>query len=228
MRTILTVVVTVVIAGLLGYVLVPMLIEREVAPLKTDIAQLQSRLQVSEEFIKAEEELRQKTDLRADTRLPDVVKTVNRLAAGQKSLEDMMQVRFADFDAKLTEIKAATGGGMNKLSQQIEEGTKNTERRFQEGALRARVEDARIRLVKVKSELAARNFGVAKGELDLLGQSLDDAKKLVADNDGRKTMLEKIQGMVKEIRVEMDGNPVAASDRIDLLWHELAKLSVSG
>jgi hypothetical protein len=205
-----------------------MLIERQIAPLKGEVAQLQNRLQASEDFIKTEEEARLRTGLNADTKFPDVVKTVNRLATGQKSIEDIMQVRFADFDARLAEMKAATGGGMNKLSQQIEEGTKNTDQRFQDNALRARMEDARIRLVKVKSELLARNVGVAKGELDLLAQSLDDAKKLVGDNDGKKTALERLQGMVKEIKAEIDANLVAATDRIDLLWHELAKLSNPG
>lgn len=228
MKTVLTIVVTVLVAGVLGYLLGPILIQREVAPLKGEVAQLQTRLQASEEFIKIEEEARQRTSLKTDTGLPDVVKTVNRLAAGQKSMEDMMQVRFADFDARLSEMKAANAGGMKTLYQQIEETTKKTEQRFQGNALRARVEDARVRLVKVKSELFARNIGVAKGELDLLSQTLEDAKKLVGDNGNKKTAIERLQGMVKEIKAEMDGNLVAATDRIDLLWHELAKLSNPG
>jgi hypothetical protein len=228
MKTLLTVIITVIIAGVLGYLLGPMLIERQIAPLKGEVVQLHSRLQASEEFIKAEEEARQTTGLKADTRLPDVVKTVNRLATGQKSMEDLMQVRFADFDARLAEMKAADEGGMNKLSRQIEEGTKKTDQRFQDNALRTRVEDARIRLVKVKSELLARNIGVAKGELDLLSQSLEDSKKLVGDDGNKKTALERLQTMVKEIKAEIDTNLVAATDRIDLLWHELAKLSNPG
>jgi hypothetical protein len=228
MKILITVIVTVIIAGLLGYLLGPILIERQIAPLKGEVAQLQNRLQASEDFIKAEEEARQRTGLKADTKFPDVVKTVNRLAAGQKSIEDIMQVRFADFDARLAEMKAATGSGMNKLSQQIEDGTKKTDQRFQDNALRAKVEDARIRLVKVKSELLARNVGVAKGELDLLSQTLEGAKKLVRDDGNKKTAIERLQGMVKEIKAEMDGNLVAATDRIDLLWHELAKLSNDG
>jgi hypothetical protein len=228
MKTVLAIVVAVVITGILGFLLGPILIQRELAPLKGEVAQLQKRLQASEDFIKAEEEARQRTGLKADTKFPDVVKTVNRLAAGQKSIEDIMQVRFADFDARLAEMKAATGGGMNKLSQQIEDGTKKTDQRFQDNALRAKVEDARIRLVKVKSELLARNVGVAKGELDLLSQTLEGAKKLVRDDGNKKTAIERLQGMVKEIKAEMDGNLVAATDRIDLLWHELAKLSNDG
>lgn len=96
MKTLLTIVISVLVVGMLGYILGPMLVRREVASLKSELAQLQSRLQASEEFIKSEEEARQATGLRSDTRLPDVVKTVNRLAAGQNSIEDLMQVRFGN------------------------------------------------------------------------------------------------------------------------------------
>jgi len=227
MKTVLTIIITVLVVGILGYILGPMLIQREITPLKNELIQLQGRLKASEDFIKAEEEAKHQTGLKADTRLPDVVKTVNRLAVGQKSIEDLIQVRFADFDAKLAEMKAATESGMKKLAQQTEETTKNTNQRFQDSALHARIEDARVRLVKVKSELLAKNVGTAKGELDLLFQTLDEAKKLAGDNSGKKASFERLQGMVKEIKAEMDTNLIAATDRIDLLWHELAKLSLT-
>ena len=225
MKTILTILVAIIIAGILGYLLGPILIEREVAPLKAEVVRLQNRLQESEAFIKSEEEMRQRTSLKPDTRLPDVVKTINRLAVGQKGIEDMMQVRFADVDARLAEMKAANEGRMKTIYQQVEEGTEKTDRRFQGNALRAVIEDARIRLVKVKSELLARNVGVAKGELELLSQTLDDGKKLSGDDGGKRAAFERLQGAVREIKAEMDSNLVAATDRIDLLWHELSKLA---
>ena len=226
MKTLLTIVIPVLVVVMLGYILGPMLIQREIAPLKSELIELQGRLKASEDFIKAEEEAKHQTGLKADTRLPDVVKTVNRLAVGQKSIEDLMQVRFADFDARLAEMKAATEGGMNKLAQQAEEATKKTNQRFQDNILHTRIEDARVRLVKVKSELLAKNVGTAKGELDLLSQTLDEAKKMAGDNSGKQASFETLQGMVKEIKAEMDTNLVAATDRIDLLWHELAKFSL--
>jgi len=228
MKIVITIVLTALIISIMGYLFGTMLIKRELAPLKGEVVQLQARLQASEEFIKTEEEARQRTGLTADTKFPDVVKTVNRLAVGQKSIEDLMQVRFADYDARLAGMKAATESGMSKLSQQAEETTKKTNQRFQDSALQARIEDARIRLVKVKSELLARNIGVAKGEIDLLSQTLEDGKKIVGDSGSKRASLERLQGMVKEIKAEMDGNLVAATDRIDLLWHELAKLSNPG
>lgn len=228
MKTVITIILSILITSILGYLLGPKLIERELKTLREEISMLQARLQASETFIKAEEEARQTTGLKADTRLPDVVKTVNRLATGQKSMEDLMQVRFADFDARLSEMKAATEGGMSKLFQQSEEGRKNTEKAFQGSALRAMLGDARIRVIKIKNELVARNIGVAKGEIDLLSQALEDTKGLIGDNNEKKIAIEKLQAMAKEIKTEMDGNLVAAMDRIDLLWHDLAKLSVSG
>jgi len=177
MKTILAVVITAIVIGMLGYIFGPILIKREIASLKSEMTQLQDRLKVSEEFIKAEEEARQATGLGSDTRLPDVVKTVNRLAAGQKSIEDLMQVRFADFDARLAEMKAALEGGMKKLARQADDASKLPSQRFEDSALYAKIEDARIRLIKIKSELTAKNIGVAKGELDLLSQALDNAKK---------------------------------------------------
>lgn len=228
MKTILAVVITAIVIGMLGYIFGPMLIKREIASLKSEMTQLQDRLKVSGEFIKAEEEARQATGLGSDTRLPDVVKTVNRLAAGQKSIEDLMQVRFADFDARLAEMKAALEGGMKKLARQADEASKLTSQRFEDSALYARIEDARIRLIKIKSELTAKNIGVAKGELDLLSQALDNAEKLAGEDTSKKAAFERLQGMVKEIKTEMDSNLVAATDRIDLLWHELAKVSPAG
>jgi|GEM_PF-6100570 len=226
MKTVLTIIITVLGVGILGYILGPMLIQREITPLKSELIQLQGRLKAAEDFIKAEEEAKHQTGLKVDTRLPDVVKAVNRLAVGQKSIEDVIQVRFADFDARLAEMKAATEGGLNKLALQAEETTKKTNQRFHDNILHARIEDARIRLVKVKAELLAKNIGTAKGELDLLTQTLDEAKNMAGDDSGKKTSFARLQGMVKEIKAELDTNLVAATDRIDLLWHELAKFSL--
>ena len=228
MKTVLTIIVTVLIAGAGGYLLGPMLIEREVTPLKAEVAQIQTRLQASEEFIKAEEEARKRTSLKADTGLPDVVKTVNRLAVHQKGVEDIVQARFGELETRLAEIKAANEGGMSRLTQQMEEETKRTHQRLQDNAFRARVEDGRVRLLKVKSELLAKNIGAAKGELDLLSQVLEELKKLVGDSGGTRANIERFQGMIKEIKLEMNDNLLAATDRIDLLWHELAKLPDAG
>lgn len=224
MKTILTIIVTILIAGVAGYLLGPMLIERELSPLRTEIAQLQERIQASEGFIRSEEEARKRTGLKADTGLPEVVSAVNRLVTQQKGFEDAVNARFEGLDARLAEMKAANQEGISRLSQAMEEGTKNANRRFQANAFRQMVEGAKVRLVKVKSELLAKNIGAAKGELNLLIQTLDDAKKQADDNGGRKARIEKLQGMTKEIKTEMDENLLAATDRIDLLWHELAKL----
>jgi hypothetical protein len=225
MKTVLAVVIAVLLIGAAGYFFGPTLIMKETAPLKSEIIQLQTRLQSVEAFIKTEEEARQKTSLKPDTRLPDVVKTVNRLAIEQKRIEDSLQLGFKDVDGRLAEVKTTNEGEQKKLSQNIDNLAKKADLQARETEFQSIVENAKARVLKIKLELLARNIGVVKGELDLLSQTFDDGMKIVGDNGNRKTALEKLQGMVKEIRAEIDANLVAATDRTDLLWHELSKLA---
>lgn len=225
MKTVLAVVIAVLLVGAAGYFFGPTLIMKETAPLKSEIMQLQTRLQLVEAFIKTEEEARQKTSLKPDTRLPDVVKTVNRLAIEQKRIEDSLQLGFKDVDGRFAEVKTTNEGEQKKLSQNIDNLAKKADLQTRETEFQSIAENAKARVLKIKLELLARNIGVVKGELDLLSQTLDDGMKIVGDNGKRKTALEKLQGMVKEIRAEIDANLVAATDRTDLLWHELSKLA---
>jgi len=228
MKTLLVVIIAVLVAGAGGYFLGPTLIMRETAPLKKEIAQLQTRLQTVEEFVKAEEEARQRTSLKPDTGLPDVVRTVNRLAVEQKRIEDSIQRGFKDVDGRLAGIKASSEEGRNKLSRKIEGASKTADLHARETEFRSFIENTKARLLKIKVELLAKNVGVVKGELGLLAQSFEDAKKIVGEDGNKKAAIEKLQAMVKEIRAEIDTNLPAATDRIDLLWHELSKSSKSG
>ena len=231
MKTVLAVIITVFFIGVTGY----SLMRKETTPLKSENTQLKNentqlkaRLQVVEAFIKAEEDSRQKTSLKPDTRMPDVVKTVNRLVVEQKHIEDSIQLGFKDIDGRLSDVRATNEEGRKKLSQKIDDLSKKADLYAKENEFQSFAENAKARVLKIKVELLAKKIGVAKGELDLLSQTLEDAKKLVGDNGNKKTAIERLQVMVKEIRAEIDGNIVAATDRIDLLWHELAKLSNDG
>jgi hypothetical protein len=228
MKTVLAVIITLIIIGVAGYLFGPKLIMKENAPLRTEIAQLQSRLQAVEGFIKAEEEARQKTSLKPDTRLPDVVRTVNRLAIEQKQIEDSMQLGFKDVEGRFAEIKAANEDEQKKIAQNINDLSKKADQQARENELQSFMESSKARVLKIKIELVARNVGIAKGELNLLSQALENGKTVLGDNGNNKTVFERLQAMVKDIRTEMDSNLVAAMDRIDLLWHELEKLSRSG
>jgi hypothetical protein len=228
MKTILTVFITVLIAIAVGYALGPILIEQKVTPLKSEVTRLQKKLEASEEFIKAENEARQRTGLSPDTGLPDVVNTVNRLVTQQQRTENSIRSSFKDIDNRLVGIKAANEGEQKKLSQKIDDLSKKAELESSETEIRSFAENARARVLKIKLDLLGKNIGVAKGELGLLSQILENGKKIVGDNGGKKAHIERLQGMLKEIRAEMDSNLVAATDRIDLLWHELSKFSKSG
>lgn len=228
MKTLFAVISMVIIIGVAVYLLGPKLIMKENAPLRTEIAQLQSRLQVVEGFIKAEEEARQKTSLKPDTRLPDVVRTVNRLAIAQKHIEDSMQLGFKDVEGRFAAIKATNEDEQKKISQNINDLSKKAELQARENEFQSFIKNAKARVLKIKIELVARNIGVAKGELDLLSQIFENGKKIIGDDNGKRLILERLQNMVKDIRAEIESNLLAATDRIDLLWHELAKLSAAG
>jgi hypothetical protein len=224
MKTVLVAIITVFFIGVTGY----SLMRKETTPLKSENTQLKARLQVVEAFIKAEEDFRQKTSLKPDTRMPDVVKTVNRLAVEQKHIEDSIQLGFKDIDGRLADVKATNEEGRKKLSQKIDDLSKKADLYAKENEFQSFAENAKARVLKIKIELLAKKIGIAKGELDLLSQTLEDAKKLVGDNGNKKTAIERLQVMVKEIRAEIDTNLPAATDRIDLLWHGLGKLSNDG
>jgi hypothetical protein len=83
--------------------------------------------------------------------------------------------------------------------------------------------EVRGRLLKVKTDLLAKNVGTADAEIGVLVETLEKVKESVFPEE-RKS-LDAAQASLRKARGEMTTDLTSDMKRVDLLWHEIGKLS---
>ncbi len=103
-----------------GYFGLPLLIEKETERLRADVQTLQQRLDSVEAFVKSEEELRQRTQLRPDADLQSVVKTINAVSHRIASLEGSLKKNTVTFEETLSKQKSTSEEAFKKQGESID------------------------------------------------------------------------------------------------------------
>ncbi|MBU1570008.1 MAG: hypothetical protein KKE00_05735 [Proteobacteria bacterium] len=215
MKTILVVIVLVAIALGAGYFGLPVLIEKENAVLKADVQDLKQKMQKIEEESKI-------APLQQDSDIQKVIKTVNAMYPKVVTLEDSFKKSASSIDETINKQKAMIEEALKKQAETIEKFNKEAEAKILKSMFNALMANIRGHVLKVKVELVAKNIGSAKNELSLIDEAFEKAK--TAASEESKKVLEELQGILKKAKEDIDIDLPAASNRIDLLWHEMSKL----
>ncbi|MBU2621117.1 MAG: hypothetical protein KKD92_02210 [Proteobacteria bacterium] len=215
MKTILVVIVLVAIALGAGYFGLPVLIEKENAVLKADVQDLKQKMQKIEEESKI-------APLQQDSDIQKVIKTVNAMYPKVVTLEDSFKKSASSIDETINKQKAMIEEALKKQTEIIEKFNKEAEAKILKSMFNALMANIRGHVLKVKVELVAKNIGSAKNELSLIDEAFEKAK--TAASEESKKVLEELQGILKKAKEDIDIDLPAASNRIDLLWHEMSKL----
>ena len=233
---IISIVLIVALSGI-GYFALPVLIEKETAGLRSDVQDVKQTLQKIEEESKA-------APLKPDADFQKIIKTVNALYLGVNSAEDSFkkdmsvtneaikkqekatEEAFKKQAEAIKNQKAATEEAFKKQAETIDKTNKETQSQIQRIKFDASMASIRGHILKARVEIAAKNVGTARTELDLIEELFKEAGNSASAEE--KKVIQELQGILKKARAEMDTDLPAALNKIDLLWHETSKLLREG
>lgn len=198
-----------------GYLGLPVLIDSRTAALKTEIDGLKQRLQKMEDDART-------TALPADADTGRVIRAVNALAAQTAALDRALTRDRAETDAAVREQRTAVDEALKEQTNALKRVSGEIEAKLQKSIFSSFVADVRGHVLKVKVDLASRNIGTAKNELELISELFEKAK--AAADEEEKRIIDELQGMARKIRTEVDADLPAAVNRVDALWHDMSRL----
>jgi hypothetical protein len=215
MKNVLLIIFLIAVLGLLGYFGLPFLIDKKTESLRADVVSLKQRVQ------KMEEEAR--TPLPPNADAGRIIKAVNDLSHKLASLEESFKKETSGANEALNKQKTTTDEALKKQAELIDNNKKEILDQLQKIRFAGAVEDVRGRVLKVKLDLVSRNIGTAKNEMALIDETLGSMKASASDEN--KKTIEDFQKILKKARAEIDVDLPSATSRIDLLWHEMGKIT---
>lgn len=215
MKTVLVILLLIAFIIAVGYFGLPVLIEKKTAGLRSEMQDVKLRLQKIEKFTEV-------APLPPDADFPKIFKTVNALYAKVISLEDSFKKDMSLTNASIKKQKSDTEEALKKQSEAIDKMNKEVQAKIQRITFDATMANIRGHILKARVELAAKNVGTAKNELDLTYEAFEKAKTSASDE--HKKVIEELQTTLKKARAEIDADLPVALNRIDLLWHEMSKM----
>lgn len=215
MKTVLIIIVLIAACIGIGYFGLPILIEKETVGLRSEVQDVKQRLQKVEEFT-------QMAPLQPDADFQKVIKTVNATYYKVVSLEDSFKKNTSTIDETIEKQKKTAEDAFKKQAEAIERMNKDIQAKIQKITFDATMANIRGHILKARVELAAKNVGTAKNELDLTYEAFEKAKTSASDE--HKKVIEELQTTLKKARAEIDADLPVALNRIDLLWHEMSKM----
>ena len=215
MKTVLILVVVIAAIAAGAYFGLPVIIDGQTAALKTEVGELKQRLQKMEDNAKT-------APLPPDADAGRIISAVNALAAKTAAVENALTKDRTAIDAAARDQTTAMENALKKQADALDRLGSEMEAKLQKSIFSSFVAVVRGHVLKVKVELAAKNIGTAKNELELISETFEKAKASAGEE--QKQIIDELQGTVKKIRAEVDADLPAAMNRVDILWHDMSRL----
>ncbi len=138
------------------------------------------------------------------------------------SLEDSFKKSTSTVDEAIEKQKTTTEEAFRKHAEAIEKMNKDIQAKIQGIMFDAGMANIRGHILKARVEIAAKNVGIARSELDLINELFSKAAEVASDEN--KKGVKELRASLKTARSEIDTDVPAALNRIELLWHEMGKL----
>ena len=223
MKAVIIGIILVVGLGATGYFALPFLIEQKTGGLRAEVKDLRQRLENAEVFIRGEEDARKNVRIESGADAATITRAVNALASKVTKLESSVRADLSAADVAVKEQKSATAAALNKQAETFEKESREVRAQLREAIFKTRMTEVRGRLLKVKTDLLAKNIGTADAEAGVLVETLEKVKESVLP-EARKS-LDAAQTSLRKARGEMTTDLPSAMKRVDLLWHEIGKIS---
>jgi uncharacterized protein YdhG (YjbR/CyaY superfamily) len=214
----------------IGYFGLPHISKAITAGISAEVKALDERLQKAEAFIKQEEELRNKSQLSKDANFSQIVDKINVMATQLALLEEAVRKKESFFAEEIAKAEDNSRKASEKLREELADLTKNiekegkeVERLNQKIILERNILLVRSHILKARMELSLKNIDTAKKELDFASDLF--LKAGIDKMPPWKESFEDIQAGFRKAKGEIDLNLPAAIQRIDVLWHDMDRLS---
>jgi hypothetical protein len=222
MKTVIPLIFVILLLLAFGYFGLPILVDKETVQIRSDMQELQQKVQKIEEFIQGEEDARKSTQLTPDADLQKVIRTVNAFASRVAVLEDTRKKDVSDIDKKLKEQQETQKTVLSTQTERIDSMNKETKSSTQKIEFDAAMANIRVHILKAREDLLYKNIGTAKAEFLLISEALEKIKNSASEHN--RKMIEELQRILMSAKNEVDSDLPAATNKIDLLWHEMGKL----
>lgn len=215
MKNALVVILLIVAFAVAGYFGLSFLMEKKTADLRSDVQDLKQRLQRIEDESKA-------APLLPDADTGKIIKTVNAISLKANSLEASLEKEKSFLEDALNKQKMSTEEALKKQAETAEKNYRETLSGIEAINFGATMAGIRAHILKARFEIGTKNVGTAKAELEFIDELLRDAVSSVSDE--RKKVLQDLQSTLKKARTEIDTDLPSATNKIELLWHEISQL----
>ncbi|MBZ0170704.1 hypothetical protein MELA_01355 [Candidatus Methylomirabilis lanthanidiphila] len=222
MKTLIATIVVIVVLAVGGYVALPILIRQESRGLKSDVSNLQQRLDNIEQYLREEEAAKKTGQLPDDAGAKSIIKAINTMSAKVSALEESYKKELSAVVEELKQHKVANEEALRRHIERLEKIVGEVRSNVETVAFKVAMATIRDHLTKVQMELKSKNVGTAKTEMDFINDVFEKTRTITRD-DQRKAV-EELQEAVRKAGGDMDRNLPAAIDRVDLLWHEVGRL----
>jgi Skp family chaperone for outer membrane proteins len=219
MKTVLIIIILIAAIIGAGYLGLPLLIKKETAGLGSEVQDMKQRLQKIEEFTKI-------APLQPDADFQKVIKTVNATYYKVVSLEDSFKKNTSTVDEAIEKQKTTIEEAFRKHAEAIDKMNKDIQAKIQGIMFDAAMANIKGHILKARVEIAAKNVGIARSELDLINELFSKAAEVASDEN--KKGIKELQASLKTARTEIDTDVPSALNRIELLWHEMGNLLRKG
>ncbi|MDD5245115.1 MAG: hypothetical protein PHU49_13985 [Syntrophorhabdaceae bacterium] len=199
----------------------PSIIEKETTRLKSEVQGLQARIQTLEKFKQRQEDAWKLNGLKPDADFQKVIKTVNGLSLKIANLEDGLNKRIVSLNSELEKYDLAHKDSLKQQSEAINALYEELASIWKKIYLNSLTINIKTHIVGAKIELASRNIGNVKAELQAISEELQKVKNTVGDTN--KKAFDDLRVIVENTKSELDNSLLGASNMINLLWYELDK-----
>lgn len=199
----------------------PSIIGKETARLRSEIQDLQARTRTLEKFKQRQEDMWKLNGLKPDADFQKVIRTVNGLSLKIANLEDSLNKRIASIGSELEKQNLANADSLKQQSEAINALYEEFTGILKKIYLNSLVISIKAHIVGAKTELASKNIGNVKAELQVISEELQKAKDTVDDTN--KKAFDDLKAIVENTKSELDISLLGANNMINLLWYELDK-----
>lgn len=221
MRIFIAVILLFAIMGVGGYFALPFLIEKEVSGLREELKGEKLKVAKLEEFVRAEEDARKITQIESGADAAAVIRGINSLSVRVAALEHSLKREMVSADKENRELITSTAAALKKQADNLARESTEIHAELRDVTYKAVIAQIRGHLLKIKTDLLAKNIGTADVEIEVAIGLLEKAKKMVSPEATRS--LETFQATLRKAKGDINSDLPATMKRVDLLWHELGK-----
>jgi len=203
----------------------PIVIETKTVKIKSELQDLKAKVQILENIIKSREDAWKLSGLKPKDDLNKVINVVNNLSSKITGFEDRLTKSSASVEASLEGYKLTNEESFKKQSEAIDKLKNESEIAGKKIYFNSIIISLTAHIIGAKMELASKNIGNVKAELQIISDQLQKAKNIVEDKN--KKVFDDLKVTVENIKSELDISLPASNNMLNLLWYDLDKASGS-